>query len=285
MERSEIQYGTTKIPYNILRSPRRKTVAITVLPAGKLILTAPDNAPVQRLDRVVHAKAQWIVTRLRLAQRLDQPHPKEFVSGETFLYLGRQYRLQVARGGEHGQVRLERGWLKVGVNSSLKGKRRASALREALVRWYRQHAHARLEERVRWWAAKVEVPEPQVLVREQRLRWGSYNANGVLRFNWRIVQAPTRLMDYVAAHEVIHLVHPNHTKAFWALLGRVMPDYEYRRHALRLFGPRMEGQWARLGVQMVRWSLQPSWIAGVPKKAKALWETLQKKFGPLIIAG
>jgi predicted metal-dependent hydrolase len=78
-----------------------------------------------------------------------------------------------------------------------------------------------------------------VLIREQRKRWGSADAQGVLRFNWRVVQAPTRLVDYVVAHELVHLRYPNHTRGFWAALGQVMPDYERRREELRRLGRMM----------------------------------------------
>ncbi len=80
---------------------------------------------------------------------------------------------------------------------------------------------------------------PPVLIRDQRKRWGSADAKGVLRFNWRVVQAPMRLVDYVVAHELVHLRYPDHTRAFWAALGEVMSDYEERREALRRFGRMM----------------------------------------------
>lgn len=99
-ERSEVQWGTTRIPYGIRRSTRRRTVALSVAPPGQIILTAPRDTPVERLDAVVHAKAKWIASRLRLVRPAEpRPSPREFVGGETFLYLGRQYRLEVRRGG------------------------------------------------------------------------------------------------------------------------------------------------------------------------------------------
>jgi predicted metal-dependent hydrolase len=75
-----------------------------------------------------------------------------------------------------------------------------------------------------------------VLIRDQRKRWGSADAKGIVRLNWRIIQAPPRLIDYVVAHELAHLRYPDHTRGFWADLGAVMPDYEERREALRRLG-------------------------------------------------
>lgn len=235
MERSEVQYGKTSIPYDIKRSGRRKTVALTVEPAGKLIVTAPEGVATPRLDRVVHSKARWVVTRLRQTQKLSAPQAKEFVSGETFLYLGRQYRLQVVHGGEPGHVALERGLLCVCVKASANSQERADQARSALVRWYINHAQVRMEARVQWWCSKMEIAVPRVLIREQEKRWGSCSP-GVLRFNWRIVQAPMSLVDYVVAHEVVHLLHDDHGKAFWSRLGRVMPDHELRLQRLATLG-------------------------------------------------
>jgi hypothetical protein len=106
-----------------------------------------------------------------------------------------------------------------------------------LTDWYRRHAESRLTERVAWWSSKLEVALPRTLVREQEKRWGSC-APGVVRFNWRIVQAPMRLLDYVVVHELVHVLHDHHGRAFWAALGRVLPDYETRRAELQREGPR-----------------------------------------------
>ncbi len=237
-ERSEVRWGTTRIAYGIRRSTRRRTVALSVSPPGQVILTAPRDTPVERLDAVVQAKAKWIASRLRLVRPAEpRPSPREFVGGESFLYLGRQYRLEVRRGGVAPEVRLERGRLRVGLPGALTGEARAGAVREALAGWYREHARERLAERATWWAQRAGVPEPRVLVREQEKRWGSCGA-GVVRFNWRIIQAPMRLVDYVVAHEVVHLVHDDHGREFWAALGRLLPDYEARRERLRTEGPR-----------------------------------------------
>ena len=98
-----------------------------------------------------------------------------------------------------------------------------------------------LPERVDVWASKLGVTPRSVLVREPDKRWGSCDAKGNVRLNWRIVQAPMRLVDYVVAHELVHLVHADHGRAFWQELGRVMPDYEGRREMLRRVG--MGGVW------------------------------------------
>jgi predicted metal-dependent hydrolase len=233
IERSEVRFGLTTIPYLVTRSHRRGTVSIAIDPAMGVLLTAPQATPIARLDRVVHDKARWIVERLRRGP-VERAAAREFVNGETFLYLGRQYRLRIAVGAVP-RVALTGGWLVVTVPVG-----GAAAVRKAVVTWYRHHAAERLPERAAIWAKKMGVAAPVVLIRDQRRRWGSCDPKGNLRFNWRIVQASMRLVDYVVAHELVHLAHRKHTAAFWAALGRVVPDYEARREALRGMGARLE---------------------------------------------
>lgn len=240
-ESSAVQFGGTRIEYEVRRSPRRRTVAVSVDPRLGVLLTAPAEVPLSRLDAVVHLKARWIVDRLRRVNQVEaRPPTREFVSGESYLYLGRQYRLKVLPAEEPVDARLIGGWIHVPVLKALSGPERASAVRRSLKSWYRQHARLRLPERVGQWFRMVGVAEPRVMIRNQQRRWASCDARGTLRFNWRIVQAPMRLVDYVVAHELIHLRHKEHSKAFWALLGRVMPDYERRKEELRRIGAKLE---------------------------------------------
>jgi len=240
-EKSVVQFGNTSIPYKIRRSPRRKTVAVSVDRQNGVMLTAPLEAGVPRLDRVVRDKARWILDRLRHVQQAEAELPeREFVSGESYQYLGRHYRLKVVRRAHSGEAKLERGWLVVPVSTHANESQRAELVRESLETWYRRHAAQRLPERVSHWHRRVGVPVPKVIVKNQLKRWGSCDSKGNIRFNWRIIQAPMRLVDYVVVHELVHLLHKNHTKDYWATLGRVMPDYEKRRHELRKVGPRLE---------------------------------------------
>lgn len=235
MEHSEIHFGRTIIPYAIERGRRQKTVAIGVDPVDGVRVRAPSDTPITRLDDIVHRKAKWIIDRQRRYEDLPPPpSPREFVSGETFRYLGRQYRLKVERGDDGDtRVRVVEGRLIVPVPAR---GHAATEARARLIAWYRERAQARIPERVTTWSAKLDLHPASVLIREQQKRWGSADAKGNIRFNWRIIQAPTRLIDYVAAHELVHLVYPDHTRDFWATLGRAMPDYEGRREGLRRLG-------------------------------------------------
>ncbi len=228
-ETSAVAWGGTLLPYAIRRSARRKkTVAVTVDPAGRVLVVAPERLATDRLDAIVRRKAAWIARRLGDADAHGPPPAREFVSGESVLYLGRHYRLKV-HPAETGDARLRGGWLHV---PSPAGAGQAAHVRAALIAWLRRHAAARLPERVAAWRAKTGVPLPRVVIADQRKRWGSCDHRGTIRLNWRIVQAPMRLVDYVVVHELVHLRHRGHGRAYWQAVGRVMPDYEGRRRDL-----------------------------------------------------
>jgi predicted metal-dependent hydrolase len=239
-ERSEVRFGTTAIPYTIERGRRIKTVAIAVDRQGVLV-RAPAETSLDRLDEIVRGKALWITERLRRFRELPpSPSEREFVSGETFLYLGRQARLIVTPAAERGSgVRLTAGRLMVPVAPDLSGRARATAVRKQLIAWYRSHAARRLPEQVEPWRLRLGLAPAGVLIRSQEKRWASCAADSILRFNWRIIQAPVSLIDYVVAHELVHLLHRHHTPDFWSTLGRVLPDYEERRESLRRLGERL----------------------------------------------
>jgi hypothetical protein len=238
-ERSEIQFGLTRIPFLIRRSPRRTTVALTIESDGTLVVTAPPAVPAGTLNEVVHRKARWVVERRRRVSDLPPPPPeRELVTGETVLYLGRHYRLKVVEGAGE-PARLRGGWYEVSVPAGLPEEDRRREVRRRLAASLKERAARYIPPRLREVCRRTRTAEPAVLVREQKKRWGSCDAGGVLRINWRIVQAPIPLIEYVLVHELCHLRHREHGPAFWAEVGRRMPDYEERRARLRKLGPRL----------------------------------------------
>lgn len=238
VERSRVQYGRTVIPFEVRRSARRSQVSL-VVQAGQrgVMVYAPEDAPMDRLAAVVRQRGAWAAAKLRQVELADRPgQPKEFVSGEGFTYLGRSFRLAVHAAKRPQRARLDRGWLVVEVPDRSAKSVRRSAARAAVVSWFRERAAARLPERLERFTTKLGLEPPGVLLRDQARRWGSCNEKGEVRLNWRIVQAPMVLVDYVAAHEAVHLIHKDHTRAYWAELARLVPDADARRAELRRRG-------------------------------------------------
>ena len=238
IERSQIQWGLTPIPYLIRRTGRERTVALTIEGRGKLVVTAPEGVSVDRLNGIVRRKAPWVVQRIRRVSDLPPPpSEREFVSGETVRYLGAQYRLKVVEtlGEEH--TRIWAGWYEVPVPPALDVSARRHEVRRRLTGSLKQHADLYLPYRLADVCRLLRIERPSIVVREQAKRWGSCDRHGVLRINWRIIQAHIPLIEYVLVHELAHLQHRGHDRAFWRAVGEWMPDYDDRRSRLRELGP------------------------------------------------
>lgn len=237
-----VVFGTTNIAYTILRTNRRKTVAITVRPDMSVSVAAPKGTRRTLIAKMVCDKAEWIVQQKERMRRNGRYVPKECVSGESFRYLGRQYQLKVRRQPNipaNVRATMVRGCLVVSVSRRWSAKRRRVAVQSALVRWYRERAVQQVQSTVARYATRLGVTVKGVEVREMKTRWGSGGTGSRIRFNWRIVMAPKRLLEYVVAHELCHVKHHNHTREFWRLLGRLMPDFDQRRGELERLGPEL----------------------------------------------
>lgn len=238
-EKGFIQFGQRHISFTVSRSHRRKTVALAVDPMDGVIFSAPDFVSIAKLETLAKEKGAWIIKNLRHHAELESlPVPREYVSGETFSYLGRHLLLKVTIDKEYREVacKVSGRFMIVTCPAGTDKSDLVLSVRAALVEWYKNHAEKKIPERVTIYASKLGVPINKVLIKEQQKRWGSCDKYGNLRFNWRVIMAPITLVDYVVAHELCHLKIKDHSVEFWKLLGVVMPDYEERRERLRKVG-------------------------------------------------
>jgi len=211
----------------VVRTKRRKTASIKVID-GAVQAIVPDQLSDGRVEALIQKRTPWIRKKLREQSQIVTPKPKEYVSGESFTYLGRNYRLKVSRGTDRG-VKLTGGYLEVG----LPKKPKDGDVRNALVEWYEGHALERLIEKTSRYAGIMGVAPNSISVREYKSRWGSCSSNGEISYNWRIIIAPHHIVDYVVVHELCHLKHPNHSPAYWKSVKREIPDYEVCRQWLK----------------------------------------------------
>jgi predicted metal-dependent hydrolase len=221
-------WGSRRIPYSLQLEPRRDLV-ITVHPDLRVEVRAPDSKPLDHVLRRIHARRSWIAQQLLDFERLTPLPPPRFVSGETILYLGREYRLRVERDG-HG-VSLHSGRLHVRVAPGA-GQR---AVRHAVDGWFRSRARdvfiaraVRLQREI----GLLKEVKPAFRVRRMTRRWGSCTAGGTVTLNPALIQAPASCVDYVLVHEMVHLLEPTHSPLFYRALTRAMPDWRDRRERL-----------------------------------------------------
>lgn len=212
----------------IIRTNRRKTADIRV-EEGAVSLIVPTATSLEKIDQLLKTKRQWIREKMLLQREQAPASSKRFVSGEAFSYLGRNYRLKVIEGA-YTPVKLVHGRLVVQLPE---GNKHPHMVRNALVRWYKRQAEQKLKEKVKRYAPLVGVEPTSVNIKTFKSRWGSCTTQGALEFNWRIMLAPNRRVDYVVLHELCHLIHHDHSPDFWKELTRVMPDYQESRQWLK----------------------------------------------------
>jgi len=228
----QIQYGTVAVSFALLYS-KRKTLAIHVHPDSTVTVDAPTDTPIDRVCEAVHKRAGWILRKQREFETYAQPvaPPRQYVSGEAYRYLGRQVRLKI-ESGALTRVTLTREFLTVTTPTP-----DDSAEVGALVRgWYERRAKRIFAERMAVCLPRAEalgIPAPQKLtVRLMKARWGSCSGGGRVTLNLRLMQVNTDLIDYVILHELCHLKELNHSKRFYALMTRILPDWRDKRHTL-----------------------------------------------------
>ncbi|MEH6482399.1 MULTISPECIES: M48 family metallopeptidase [Pseudoalteromonas] len=219
----------------IKRTNRTKTASITV-ESGEVCIVVPYALGNERIAKLLENKRQWIKEKIALHYEAQPKSNKEFVSGECFSYLGRNYRLKVNQ-GYYKPAKLINGRFSV---TLFAGANNAELIKESLLAWYEKHAEIKFNEKVKRYADIMNVKYNSVGIKNYKSRWGSCTAEGDITFNWKVIMAPNRIVDYVVVHELCHLIHHDHSPKFWREVERFMPDYLACKEWLKHNGARLE---------------------------------------------
>ena len=214
----------------VVRSIRR-TAALHII-GSDLQVRVPEHVNDERVAAFLQRKRPWIRSKVAEIRLLPPHRNKELVSGESFPYLGRHYRLKIQEGHQVG-VCLSGGYLKATIRATEQGEQREARIQQYLQNWYRSRALEHLQEKANRYALQIGVTPAGVSVRNFKSRWGSCDKKGQVVFNWNIIKAPHAIADYVVVHELCHLIHPNHSKDFWQLVRRHDPNYTEHRQWLK----------------------------------------------------
>ena len=236
VERRQVRFGDATIEYDVQRSDRRKKTVQITMDGGRVLVASPLDTPDSKLEAIVRKRAPWIL-RQASDPALQAPR-KRFVSGETLPYMGRNVRLIVEPADlQAPEVRFDHWSFRIAVPVTLDESKRYDEIRKAIVPWYRRRAEQRISRSVELWRKRMGWPEkPEVLIRDQRQRWGSCAPDGTLRFNWRVVMVHPELAEYVVVHELAHLKISSHSAEYWAQVSGLLPDAQQRRQRLREAG-------------------------------------------------
>ncbi len=223
-KRLSVCYGSERIDFALIRR-ERKTMAITVHPDLEVDVVAPVSAKEEIiLDRVAR-RARWILRQRRqFLSWMPRPKRRQFRGGETHRYLGRQYRLNVIKDSGRASAKLRGAFLEVRTANPADG----NEVKKAVNEWYRQHAEVRFTRQLDEVYSRMrayQLPEPRLRLRRMSKRWGSCTPSGEVILNPELVKAPSPCIEYVIVHELCHLRHPNHSRAFFAMLDAVLPEW------------------------------------------------------------
>jgi predicted metal-dependent hydrolase len=221
-----------------LKRCRRKTIGMRVDSTG-LTVRIPTRESLRWVESVLQNRADWIVQKLD-EWKNKKPRGPVWEEGAVFPLLGEPWRLVPTASGSAQMVqvsektRAEQKQLRLALPSS--SLLTAQQIEHIVMDWYRSHALACFGERIAFYAPRLGVALPQLKLSYARTLWGSCTTRGVVRLNWRLIQRPLHLVDYVVAHELSHLIEMNHSSAFWRTVESIYPNYAAARRELKSNG-------------------------------------------------
>ena len=213
-------------PANIIRS-RRRTLSLFINPNGELVVKAPLNLSDKRISEFVKTKEKWILAQQKRVLQTQYLN-KSVLTYRSFLYLGHDL-LPLVCNKSKKILRQEDNLL---VPAKWAGLEEEKVLKK-IKKWLTDEAKIILDERVQFFAAKLNLRFATFCVNNNKTRWGSCSRDGRLAINWRAVMLPPRLLDYIVVHEFCHLLEFNHSKQFWHILSTIIPNWKDLRIQLK----------------------------------------------------
>ncbi len=233
MEKHQIEYGNKVIDF-VLKRKKVKNVNLNVKPDMTIEVSANEKVPIDFIHDFVKSKGSWIlknVGQFEDVQPIKQSE-REYVSGETFKYLGKQYRLRVKKAMEEEVVKYFRGFIYMYVKDMDNLTRKAKLMDD----WYRDKAQKTFNESLEKMFPLIQkygVEKPEVDIRLMKARWGSaLTDKNTIFLNSELIKAPKYCIDYVVLHELIHFKYNDHSDSFYKMLYSLMPDWEKRKAIL-----------------------------------------------------
>jgi predicted metal-dependent hydrolase len=208
----------TDIKIDKLIRSKRRTIALIISNDARLIIRAPHHASMDEINKFISKHQDWIEKKINIIkERNKNIKVREFVQGENFLYLGKEYSLDI---GTYYEIYIEDSTLKF-PSKFLKNPKRK------LYLWYKEKAVEKFKERLDLYSELIGVKYEYLKINNAKHRWGSCNAKSGINLNWRLILAPLDILDYVIVHELIHIEEKNHKTKFWDKVKKFLPSYKY----------------------------------------------------------
>lgn len=210
---------------------KRKTMGIYIDVYGNVELRVPRDTSDQGIADLLESKWSWIVRKqTEMKERTKGFKEKTYQEGEEFLYLGKHYPITIQEDGasKKASIIFEEDILKITVPI-----RDEELLKKLMTKFYKQQCKRLVETRIRVYQSNFKVKPKSIKINGNKKNWGTCNTLRELTFNWKLAMAPLDVIDYVVIHEMCHMVHMNHDRSFWRLVGKYMPDYEAKQDWLK----------------------------------------------------
>lgn len=214
------------ISYLLEHRPRR-TVGLKITADG-LVVHAPKRLFTSQLNEILQQKSAWILGKLQ-ARKENQIDAINWVDGEHLLYLGQDIALKIVECQSNKALIFDNKTLTLKTPTP----NNHALINRKVVQWYQKQAALDFSRRLTLFAAKLEVPTPQLALSNAKSRWGSCNSRGEVRLNWRLLQAPPHIINYVICHELAHLKQMNHSAQFWVVVEALFPTYKAAERELK----------------------------------------------------
>lgn len=224
----------------ILKRSKRKSLTIIIEENGKVLVKAPSWLPLDRINQFVQEKSDWIQKKKAEAISREQTETvHSYEAGDIFLFAGKEYHLKIIpEERRECVIEMDSVEQKILVFGS---ETEPQKVRMKLEGFYRKQAICVFEKQVNHWFPILKehtegisrIPLGRIAVRNQKTRWGSCSSKGNINFNWRLLMAPTEVLEYVVVHELCHLVYMNHSGVFWDLVEKLLPNYKECRGWLK----------------------------------------------------
>jgi len=208
------------IKYNLVKR-KRKTISIYVERDGDVQVIVPERMSIEEVENAIELKRTWIYSKLTEWEYFNDPKvEREFVNGESFMYLGRNYRLEIVD-NQDTSLKLYHG------SFSLR-KKDVKKANDVFKQFYKEKGFPKIQERVEHYKKIMDVEPKQIRIIDLSNRWGSCTDDGGINFHWKTLMAPMKIIDYIVVHELAHLIYKNHSPEFWSVVDKIMPDYKER---------------------------------------------------------